>query len=127
MGEDRRQIDEKRADGLNYDVFEAPEGISEVFADGYHKIWMNPSTARFGLYIQKGTGNGSDGTTNVEDREAFMRITMPTVNLVEFCHEVIKGVDRNREQFKDHYNVHLKKLLELVDDVKKDESQTNGG
>jgi hypothetical protein len=89
-------IHRSRVQNANFDVYAAPQ-IVDVFADGVGQVLTGPAVTKLELY--RLVGFEGEGDDRVEKRELFMRITMPSLPLVEATGNILFTLGSSVPQF----------------------------
>jgi hypothetical protein len=93
MADKPKLLEHERAPGRLFDSYDAPEAAT-LFADGVGRIMMGPGVSKIEFFRVTGTIKETVpgmGSVDVEEREIFARVVVPTVYLIEACAKVIEG------------------------------------
>jgi hypothetical protein len=96
--EKRKLILSERLPGRMQDVYEAPD-ILNLFADGTVRVLAGPAVTRIEYFR---TTNLSNSETNemIEEREVFLRLTVPTSAYLEAAGVVLASMGQNVEMIR---------------------------
>ncbi|MCS3451903.1 hypothetical protein M2222_008320 [Bradyrhizobium elkanii] len=88
----RRLLTSDRTPGMAQDLYEAKE-IVDLFADGYGRVISGPAVTKMEFF--RVVGVKSEGALLVEEREVFLRLTVPTAALFEHAGNMVAGMSEN--------------------------------
>jgi hypothetical protein len=84
----KRLLYSERAPGRMYDLYEHP-AIADVYADGQGRILSGPQVTKIEFF--RTTGINEEGGERLEQREVFLRLTLPTAAFVEAAGNALAG------------------------------------
>jgi hypothetical protein len=74
------------------ETYEADQ-VNEAYADGFGRTWTGPQVVKMEIFRMVNVSDPSPGKPSVvEQREVFMRLTVPTPALLEYCLNVLTGM-----------------------------------
>lgn len=93
---DRKPIIRERAPGRNVDIYLAPQ-VDQIFAESFGRLLLGPLITKIELLrvteLRKDTVDGRP--VDVDEREVFCRLAVPTSALIEACGTLIEQVGSN--------------------------------
>jgi hypothetical protein len=103
MADERILLLKERAPGRIFDIYEARE-VAYVYTDGYARVFSGPAVTKIELF--RTTGLKQEGSQQVEEREVFMRLHIPTITFIEGAGIALstldlKLYDESYSQFRD--------------------------
>lgn len=102
-----------------------PDALPEVFSDGFSQLLVGPAISKVLLHSVTIPATGSG---DIEQRQAVMRLTMPTAQLIEMCRKVLANVCINQGTFADmakNLQMHIDAALQGVSVSPQVPAQTN--
>jgi hypothetical protein len=90
MSEDkRRMIVSERSEGRNFDIREASDLIN-VYADGTARVFSGPIVTKLEFF--RVTDATEENGVLVEQREVFLRLTVPTIPYIEGAANILSAI-----------------------------------
>jgi hypothetical protein len=90
----QRHLQTVQGSDRTIEVYEASQ-VADVAADGFLRTWTGAQVSKIELFRLLEVIDAAGGKPAVEHREMFMRLTVPTPALIEFCFNIITGVGTN--------------------------------
>jgi hypothetical protein len=101
----------------NFDLI-IPDSIVDIGADGVSQAGLSFPTSKLVFHV---TTPNSD--TNVEQRQAVLRLSINTLSLIQMCQQTLQSVAKNREQLAtavDQFHAQLRESLNGIAVLDKD-------
>jgi hypothetical protein len=96
MAEERQPILRSREPNAMFDVYLAPQ-ITDAFADGIGQTMTGPAVTKLEFY--RLLGFEGEGENRIEKREMFLRLSIPSVLLVDGLGTIFQTLANNIPQF----------------------------
>jgi hypothetical protein len=114
MADEKKLLTRERELGRAFDVFEA-DHVQNLFTYGIGRSFVGPVLTTIELFNLTGSKPEMvDGVAvNVEEREMFCRLTIPTGALMEACGKLIELAAKNSDQLDDN----AKRLRKVISDA----------
>lgn len=88
---DNRQLVKSHRDDTgktgNFDLYEPPEGIDEIYVDGFSFAIAGPITTKLDFFSSQPARDNED--ENVELREIKIRLVLPTFVIIDMCRKIL--------------------------------------
>ena len=118
MPTERKKIAESSAPENRWRLFEPVAGVKEIFADGAGPMLLGMSNSKLFFFQVKDLVEEAGAA--VEEREATVRITIPTRSLVQFCQLVLGGLSENVQGLEEGLEKEKRQLISTLKGIKKD-------